>query len=327
MLTSNERLGVEYMLAWVNGDLEEEYRTAEQRSGADPSLVYNHANAALRTNRPGVALEVFETADLDSPFASLWAALWAIPPTAHHALGNHREALLAARRARSVYTEEIGVVNLELDALAALGATASVDSLLSVAERLGSAFNAPPMDTPGWSMIETSLELSAHGHVDASKRTVTRALDWYRTATARDSTSAALRFGRAIATYVHGDLSGARTQFERLLRDDPASTDYLGFLGAIAARQGDTARAESFANTLAAMDGAYLYGRQTRWRARIAALLGEHDRSLNLLRSAFQDGISLAMGQDWFWLHIDPDLASLRDRPDFIALSAPRSGS
>lgn len=323
-LTSNERLNVEYMLAWVAGDLETEYRTAQQRSSADPSFVYNYANAALRTNRPAAALEIFRSADLDSPLASLWAALWAIPPTAHHMLGSYDEALVSARQAGSAYPGEIGIANLELDALAALGAAASIDSLLDLAQHYGSAFNGPPMDTPGWSMIEASLELRAHGFDDAAARVIDRALDWYASALAMDSTPRTLHTGRAIATYVAGDWAGAGEQFERLLREDSTNIDHAGYLGVIAARRGDGERARSYDRQLAALDGTYLYGRHTRWRARIAAVLGEPDRSLALLQDAFADGISLALGQDWFWLHVDPDLAALRDHPAFIAFTAPR---
>jgi hypothetical protein len=52
----------------------------------------------------------------------------------------------------------------------------------------------------------------------------------------------------------------------------------------------------------------YLHGEHLIWRARIAALSGDQERAVMLLREAFAQGADY--GITW---HQDPDLESLRD--------------
>ena len=67
----------------------------------------------------------------------------------------------------------------------------------------------------------------------------------------------------------------------------------------------------------------YLYGYDTLWRARIAALLGENERAMTLLHAAFGQGLKFvgtftsdAPARTFGpWLHRDIDLESLRHTP------------
>jgi hypothetical protein len=56
----------------------------------------------------------------------------------------------------------------------------------------------------------------------------------------------------------------------------------------------------------------------TYWRARIAALLGERERSLALIRDAIQQG------RDYLEVHGEADFAALRDMPSFRNLMQPQ---
>lgn len=325
-LTSSERLGLQYMLATVRGDLEEEYRTATAQGGSDPLRVYGHALAALRTNRAREALAVFETVDFDSPLAQLNAPLWGIPPLAYHMLGNYSENLAAAERARALYPTDLGVLNLMIAPAAALGHTELLDKLLSEASSMTGSFEVPPTDTPGWSIILAGLELSAHGQEAEAGDMLARAVSWYREETAQRSDDEALQFASAIALYYSGDFGAALPAFRALSDAAPDNIDYMGFLGVTLAREGETAEASLIDTRLATLQGAYRFGQHTRWRARIAAFTGDLELSMALLREAFSDGISLHFGQDWGWLHIDPDLEPLRGLPEFAAFIAPRDG-
>jgi hypothetical protein len=56
-----------------------------------------------------------------------------------------------------------------------------------------------------------------------------------------------------------------------------------------------------------------------RWRARIAAQLGDRDRAVDLLREAYSRGASYGL-----WLHNDPLLDDLRGYPPFERFIAPK---
>ncbi len=70
---------------------------------------------------------------------------------------------------------------------------------------------------------------------------------------------------------------------------------------------------------LAAINRPYLHGRTKRWQARIAAMLGERDEAVRLLRSAFREGRRFGI-----WLHQDMYLESLRGYDPYEELVRPR---
>ena len=55
-------------------------------------------------------------------------------------------------------------------------------------------------------------------------------------------------------------------------------------------------------------------GRHTYWRARIAALVGERERAVTLLRE------SLQQGKEYFPVHLEADFETLRALPSFQEL-------
>jgi predicted Zn-dependent protease len=83
-------------------------------------------------------------------------------------------------------------------------------------------------------------------------------------------------------------MAGPSAAFEKLAAERPDSPEYLGYLGALAARRGDRPEAKRVSDSLASMKVPYLRGAHTYWRARIAATLGEPERAVALLRKCFQ---------------------------------------
>ena len=77
------------------------------------------------------------------------------------------------------------------------------------------------------------------------------------------------------------------------LPPDSAHVDVLGYRGTVAARRGDASEARAWADALAGLDPAR--GRTTLWRARIAALIGERDEAVDLLRRAFAQGLGVRL--------------------------------
>ena len=111
----------------------------------------------------------------------------------------------------------------------------------------------------------------------------------------------------------------ARAVFEPITSDSASMTEALGHLGAIAAREGDRVRALGFSQELAQLRLPYLRGAHTRWRARIAALLGDRDEAVQLLGRAFSEGVSYDL-----WIHTDMDLEPLRGYAPFEEMVRPK---
>jgi hypothetical protein len=121
----------------------------------------------------------------------------------------------------------------------------------------------------------------------------------------------------------------ARERCQQLLARDSTDVAARGQLGVIAARLGDHATAERIDDELERLDGRYLGGRHTMWRARIAAALGEHAAAATLASAAVAQGhlrgvYAVAFEHGEYDLHIDPAFEALRETPPFRELLTPR---
>jgi hypothetical protein len=111
----------------------------------------------------------------------------------------------------------------------------------------------------------------------------------------------------------------ARDEFVQLMTENPDNLSYNGYLGVASARLGDVDAASRISDELAALDRPYLRGSNTRWRARIAAVLGNGQQSVELLRQSFNEGSAYAID-----LHRNMDYESLRDYPAFQEFLRPK---
>jgi tetratricopeptide (TPR) repeat protein len=162
-----------------------------------------------------------------------------------------------------------------------------------------------------------------------------RALGWYEARPAAERAAPAFAGRYAEALYAAGRWAEARRLFERLpagadsapkmegylgtlAAAPPDAVDRRGYLGALAARRGDRATAIAADSALASLRRAYLAGRHTYWRARIASLLGDRERAVTLLREALGEGRTYPM------LHGEGDFAPLHGMPAFQDLIRPK---
>lgn len=165
-----------------------------------------------------------------------------------------------------------------------------------------------------------ALELRAHGHVQDGQAMLQKVVAWYRThpdenpATANHNPCLWLQLS---ALYAAGLWSEARAGYERLAASDTTNLNARAGLGALAARRGDRPEVARIERWL--LDRPWTGGRATYDRARMAALLGNREQAVALLREAFDLGLS---GRQY--IHIDPDFESLRDYPPFQELLRPR---
>ena len=96
-----------------------------------------------------------------------------------------------------------------------------------------------------------------------------------------------------------------------------------GRLATLAARLGRRDEAERVSAELAARPAKYLHGRQTFWRAHIAAAMGERDQAVALLRQAYSEGYPVSDDFDQP-PELDRDFVDWLDYPPLKALLAPR---
>ena len=103
-----------------------------------------------------------------------------------------------------------------------------------------------------------------------------------------------------------------------LIKEQPGNSAYLGLAGAIAARMGDSASAMKQAAALSRLasepDGIVELA-----RAQLAAVLGQRERAVELLRDAFARGLSMSTA-----LHRQMDFESLRGFAPFDELMRPK---
>jgi tetratricopeptide (TPR) repeat protein len=311
--------------AWARGDYATSYRAAVRGAELAPNslLHYQVARELLILNRPREAVRVFAQLDPHRGELRGWPFYWIKLTEAHHLLGEYGREVQAARRFREQFPEYSNALRIELRALAAAGRV--TEALRALEDYLAS-----PGDGPYWGaewLRETALELRAHGHADAAQPLFTRSLEAYLALPPEEQTKRLLGLATAY------NRAGRWAEAEQVLRayaaerpDDLAEWPNIspmlevhGQLGTLAARQGNRSEAKRISAMLEALERPYLFGEHTYWRARIAALLGERDHAIALLRAAYAQGFKW-----WLPLHSEPDFESLRDHPQFRELLRPK---
>jgi serine/threonine-protein kinase len=318
-----DRSYLDWVEAIVRGDPGGALEAAREMTRVAPGseALYLLGAAAKAVNRPREAAAAFAELGPDRGLFKGWYVYWCDYTEALHLLGDHGRELQQAEEGRRRFSDHLGMLACEVRALAALG---RVDD---VRERLTESLNLPPQ--PGWTPADVALlasrELRAHGHADAAREELARAIVWYESRPAAEQLSDPVRRRLGASYYEAGRLDDARKVFLGLaaLRADPADLDRLtemvGYLGAIAARQGNRREALRIDGTLKAMAQPYLFGRHTLWRARIHALLGDRDQAVDLLRTTFWQAIPQESTP-----HTDLAFETLRDYPPFAELVKPK---
>jgi tetratricopeptide (TPR) repeat protein len=263
---------------------------------------------AIQNHRPHRAAEMMEYAELLPGFDRTFAPFWVVYTEALHLLGEHWQELEMARRARRVQPWLLSLLDVELRAAAALGQVDRVEQLLE------DSLSFPPerWRSRGMRPVMAALELRAHGLAEAARVVATGATDWIRARPLDDADPYAL--GRAL--YCAERWEEALRVFRTLYRTEPQEVTHPGCLGTVYARLGDRRLALSMDCLLATLTAGRLRGTHTLWRAKIAAILGEADQALALLRHALEEGRPFGA-----WLHREMDFESLCESTEFKALA------
>ena len=282
------------------------------------ALLMLKARLFLDVNRPRAAADVLEQFDVTramDPPGYLSTLL-----SAYHHLGLYDKALAYAARTSGL---KLGTnadlrgffFKVEIKSLAALGRVADIRTKLDeAAKQLGAAWSGMVVF---YMIEEAGQELAAHGHPAEAQVMYDRAIAWARSQSADQQATPQARRALAEVLNAAGRWDEARRLYQTLAATDSSDTELRATLGDLAARRGDRAEADRVDRWLTAQGrkdpgGAGSKSWKLYSRARIAGLVGDHQRAMGLLREAAQLGFD-----GWRDAHLDPDLAPLRTDPAF----------
>lgn len=322
--TAAEKLWIEFARASLEGRRPQALRVLLDLERAVPAsflVNFNILQQAVALNRPTLAVQTFEK--IPTFGRSLRHSIGTyrtIPITAaFHLLGAYDRELQEARRAQEYAPGVHLLLAVEARALAAQGRVADV---IRVIER--SLATGPTLGltrSAGFVMEEAAAELRAHGHRDVSLQVAARAVEWFERRPPDIRSSRENRAALAGALYLSERWVDARRVYSALLAEYPDAANYTAHVGQLAARTGDLVEARAISERLARVPAAGLLGRESRaWamfeRARIAALLGDKQQAVDLLRDAITEGLPVNLN-----IHNNPDFEPLRDYSPFVALT------
>jgi len=319
MLSPFQKSYLEWANAELDGDPNAQLRIARQNADTRGGSFYNQwAWECIFSNRPREAINAFKKHNPESLWAKMTYEWWDdIITRAYHMLGKHKKELKQARRYRRQYPDDIRVLAHEARALAAMGKMDEINKLADESFTL--------KQEPGYKsenvILDTGRELRTHGFRNESMQLLERGIRWLNERPKGEATTASHRFELAESLYYVERWQEAKDLFESLVKEDPADIDYLGYFGLVAARSGNRDEVLKISAQLAEFNVPFPKswpGPPTYYRACIAAIEGEKENAIRLLREA------IGQGFEYWWLYWDPDLESLRDYPPFKELIKPK---
>ncbi len=318
-LTLFEQNYLDWYMSRLNGNYTEALQYLHQAEKQAPNNIYVNyliGLEALRDNNPQETVNIYTKKEPSEYIYDHEARAWQfeVLAKARHMLGNYQLELEEIRRAQENYPDRLELRVDEVRALAALGRIQEVrgviEDSLNLKLRTG---------TPGGVMLEAAQELRAHGYLDEGQEIANRAADWYKNRTLDDPESDIYRSDLALALYIAEQWEKSKALFTELDEKNPDNVEYKGFLGRLAAREGDREGALKISEEFQEIKRPYLFGYHTYCRACIASLLGEREQAVELLREAFVQGYAHGV-----YLHRDMDLEALREYPPFQELLWPK---
>lgn len=304
VLSDYQRYTLDWMLARQRGDQMGALEAVRARGGIDAGV------QALVVNRPAEAVEVLSATDLSQTYFH-WLAL----TEAYHLLGDFERELEEARRGRGAYPTRLRMMDAELRALAALGRTAEAEQVLEETFLLPAEGSV----TPATLLANLTAELRAHGHGEASSDVAEQAISWLLTHPGEEPGNWAYRYDMALAHYQGEHWEQAQSTLEQLASETPEHMGVRGYLGALAARRDDRAEALAISEGLSGTATPPDFGADLYRQARIASLLGDRERAVELLRDAWAAGWPFSIDA-----HRDMDLEALRGYPPFEEFMRPK---
>jgi TolB-like protein/tetratricopeptide (TPR) repeat protein len=315
--SSTDRAAAQYGTASLYGDAAEALRLSRElaRRTSDPLWSYLSGYWSLAMVRADTAAEAFLRSDSAMVTAG-WAPYIFQAAWAQHLLGHYQKemALLDHGIVRLPRSAE-GYTGTRLRPLAGLrnlpAARALADTILKRSE--------PGTPTGLLSVLAAAREFDVHGDTAGAHILNRAAIDWARSNAPRVRS---LPWEQAVGCMwlFAGALDSAAVHFARAVPDTSAErVGTVAYLAMIAARRGNSARARTVSDSLAANVRTWDRGRTPFWRAAIASELGERAQAVRLLTVAAKQGVLM-----WTW-HSELALRALHGFPPYEVLIKPRS--
>lgn len=233
-----------------------------------------------------------------------------------HLLGEHQRELEQARTARRLLPGHCEALRWEAHALIGLG------RLSEVRARLDEIMEVPQESALCGSILDDidniGRDLRAHGHRLEGREAIERGIRWIRDLPEQGK----LRMELASLLSDAGQWDEAWAIFQALGREHPTDMAIQIERGVVAAYRGDLKEVARTDAWLAARKDPYLRGSHTFGRARLAAIVGDRDRAVELYRQAAAEGVGY-LAELWGG-HANPDFESLRGYPPFEELVGPK---
>jgi serine/threonine-protein kinase len=313
MLSEYFDLNVTYLENLLAGEGDRALQVARQAVAIAPGsrAAYNAARLALLTNHPVEGLTLLTGMDPDRGLMRGWQSYWTQLTHALHLTGDHERELVATREMRRRYPDSRVAIVLEVRALAALGRTEEMDSVLFATEAL-------PPDTY-WSqaaaLITAAEELTAHERGNPAPYEA-RAVRWLANQLAYDPQHRSHRYWMGTVHYDAGRWRDAEPYLGSLAKEFPTEMDFVGLNAVLTARLRDTTAAFAALGTAAP----YERGTWAAYRARILAIGGDVPRAIDLLSNALVQGVD---GWPWWHASAQRDLAPMARETRYQRLVEP----
>jgi TolB-like protein len=324
-LPAHDRAALDAAVAGCHGERRlqlDAARAAVTAGGSTPDAIY--LNSWLRKGgyfREAIsAIERLNPAIVDNGLA--------LP---YHLLGEHEKELAAAEAVRHAAPDNLAYMAMQAFAYVGLGRLDKVEQVVEAMLKVPANVETWGV-TPVWALTWVAADLDAHGDSAEARDLSERALAWHRSRPQEEQDDHERSY--AVALYGAGHWLEARTVVQHLIATadpgDSGNPDIRGreaqsYLGGIAAHLGDQQEMERVDRWLASRKGPYLNGVPTFDRARMAAIRGDRERAMTLIRLAVDQGYPIYL---WgFGLHIDPDFKALWGYPPFEELRRPQESA
>jgi tetratricopeptide (TPR) repeat protein len=140
-------------------------------------------------------------------------------------------------------------------------------------------------------LASLAAELDAHGHADAARTVLRRAVAWQRARPPEEQRDAGARYDLGRALYLLGDYAMAAPLFAELAAERPRDVRVVAHVALIAARRGHRAEAGRVAARLAAAERPYDRG-QTAYARADRRATGRHRAGPRASRASAHTGIT-----------------------------------
>jgi serine/threonine protein kinase/tetratricopeptide (TPR) repeat protein len=294
-LDRKERFWFEWMTSWDHVSRLNLIRTEMKREPDEHTRILQGMEA-LTLGYVWEAVGALEEVDPEDPLVQESWVYWRTLADAYHILGRYQEELELARRGREHIPDDTILLSDMLRALLGMGDFTRLDSLLAV---VGGMENIPGRTSPGGVLLRAADWAEHHGYPERAIEIAERSLGWERRGQPEHSQN--IVWCLLMANRPREGLE----LLDSLISEAPDDRWLHRLCGIALARTGQEAEAQEEADWLEALDGPDLRGQPTRWRAGIAAILGQKETAVQLLRQ------SLREGSVWWDLYPGWDLASL----------------